>query len=79
MNSSICWDKTPCGLVKFNRRFEGTYFLHLQVQRAKKETTMKQAAGIWVTCSSETSIDFHRITRRYIPEDRTLQYELGST
>jgi hypothetical protein len=24
------------------------------------------------TCSSETSVDFHRTTRRYIPEDRTL-------
>jgi hypothetical protein len=24
------------------------------------------------TCLSETSVDFQRITRRYIPEDRTL-------
>jgi hypothetical protein len=24
------------------------------------------------TCSSETSVDFQRTTRRYIPEDRTL-------
>jgi hypothetical protein len=26
------------------------------------------------TCSSETSVDFQQTTRRYIPEDRTLQY-----
>jgi hypothetical protein len=26
-----------------------------------------------VTYSSETSVDFQRTTRRYIPEDRTLQ------
>jgi hypothetical protein len=26
------------------------------------------------TCSSETSVDFQRTTRRYVPEDRTLQY-----
>jgi hypothetical protein len=27
---------------------------------------------IEATCSSETSVEFHRTTRRYIPEDRTL-------
>jgi hypothetical protein len=27
------------------------------------------------TCSSETSVDFQRTTRRYIPEDRTLDKE----
>jgi hypothetical protein len=26
------------------------------------------------TCSSETSVDIQRTTRRYIPEDRTLHY-----
>jgi hypothetical protein len=26
------------------------------------------------TCSSETSVDFQRTARRYIPEDRTLQF-----
>jgi hypothetical protein len=31
-------------------------------------STLKMAA----TCSSETSVDFQRITWRYIPEDRTL-------
>jgi hypothetical protein len=28
------------------------------------------------TCSSETSVDFQRTTRRYIPEDRTLRNRL---
>jgi hypothetical protein len=28
----------------------------------------------WAICSSETSVDFQRYTRRYIPEDSTLQY-----
>jgi hypothetical protein len=28
------------------------------------------------TCSSETSVDFQRTTRRYIPEDRTLHNHL---
>jgi hypothetical protein len=29
-----------------------------------------------VTCSSETSVDFQRTTRRYIPEERTLHNQL---
>jgi hypothetical protein len=32
----------------------------------------KQSTG----CSSETSVDFQRTTRRYIPEDGTLQLSL---
>jgi hypothetical protein len=47
----------------------------------KEEISMKQAAsraafllGLFLdsedTCSSETSVDFQRTTRRYIPEDR---------
>jgi hypothetical protein len=28
------------------------------------------------TCSSETSVDFQRTIRRYIPEDRTLHHSL---
>jgi hypothetical protein len=32
-------------------------------------STLKMEA----TCSSETSADFRQTTRRYIPEDRTLQ------
>jgi hypothetical protein len=27
---------------------------------------------IELICSSETSVDFHRTTRRYIPDDRTI-------
>jgi hypothetical protein len=33
-------------------------------------STLKMKA----TCSSETSVDFQRITRRYIPDDRTIHY-----
>jgi hypothetical protein len=41
---------------------------------AEQETSVKQAASkaLLAACSSETSVDFHRTTRRYIPEDRTL-------
>jgi hypothetical protein len=30
MKSSIFWDITPCSPLRFNRRFGGTYRLHLQ-------------------------------------------------
>jgi hypothetical protein len=36
-------------------------------------STLKMEA----TCSSEKSVDFQRITRRYIPEDRTVQFSRG--
>jgi hypothetical protein len=37
VNCSIFWDITPCSLVKVNRRFGGTYRLHLQgrISRAR--------------------------------------------
>jgi hypothetical protein len=33
MKSIIFWDMTPCSLLSCNRRFEGTYRLHLQGRR----------------------------------------------
>jgi hypothetical protein len=33
MKSIIFWDVTPCSLLSFNRRFGGTYRLHLQGRR----------------------------------------------
>jgi hypothetical protein len=33
MKSIFFWDMTPCSLLSFNRRFGGTYHLHLQGRR----------------------------------------------
>jgi hypothetical protein len=33
MKSIIFWDMTPCSLLSYNRRFGGTYRLHLQERR----------------------------------------------
>jgi hypothetical protein len=41
MKSSIFWDITQCNQGEINRRFEGTYFLHLQ---GKKVNTSKRRA-----------------------------------
>jgi hypothetical protein len=60
-----------------NRRFGGTYRLHIQCLSHLLacwflaefiSSTLKMEA----ICSSETSVDTQRITRRYIPEDDTL-------
>jgi hypothetical protein len=41
--------------------------------RSKNRPSKKPAwSSMLTTCSSETSVDFQRTTRRYIPEDRTL-------
>jgi hypothetical protein len=36
MKSSIFWDITPCSPMNFNRRFGGTYRLHLQGRRISR-------------------------------------------
>jgi hypothetical protein len=83
--SSLFSDTTPCSPLKVNWRLGGTYSHHLQVRRiswARNQHESRWQAmlvccsaypstlKIKVTCSSETSVDFQRTTRRYIPEDR---------
>jgi hypothetical protein len=80
MKSPVFWNITPCSLLKVNRRFGGIYRLHRQVPRIKpsKKPAWNQVPGkastlnTEATCSSETSVDFQRTTRRYIQDDRTL-------
>jgi hypothetical protein len=67
--SSIFWDITHCSPLKVNRRFGGTYRLCLSpaftlVSCSTYCSTLKMEA----MCSSETSADFQRTTRHYIPE-----------
>jgi hypothetical protein len=46
MKSIIFWDMTPCSPLSVNRRFGGTYRLHLQGRRNKfsKKPASKQVA-----------------------------------
>jgi hypothetical protein len=78
MKSIIFWDMMPCSPLSYNRRFGGTYRLHLQGLLATCllagfaeliSLTLKMEA----ICSSETSVVTQRTTRRHIPEDDTLQ------
>jgi hypothetical protein len=85
MKSIIFWDMTPRSLLSFNRRFGGTYRLHLQGRRNRFSRTSKQAGGkhlaeiisatlkMEAKFSSETSVATQQTTPRHIPEDDTLR------
>jgi hypothetical protein len=70
---------TPCSPLRVNRRFGGTYRLHLfllpaftLVSCSAYSSTLKMEA----ISSPETSVDIRQTTRRYIPEDSTLQLKV---
>jgi hypothetical protein len=45
MKISIFWDITPCSPLKVNRRFGGTYRLHLQGPRISQARNQREAGG----------------------------------
>jgi hypothetical protein len=45
MKNTIFWDITPCSPLKVNRRFGGTYHLHLKVEYAENIPAWKQVAN----------------------------------
>jgi hypothetical protein len=76
---STSWDITPCSPLKVNPLFGGTCSLHFQgqiISQARSQICLIPASYwflAWIILrSSETSVDFQRTTRRYIPEDRVL-------
>jgi hypothetical protein len=69
MKSSVFSDITPCSPAKVQPMFRGNI------------SPLLLPASCWflaftpnmeATCSSETTVDFHRTIRGYIPEDETL-------
>jgi hypothetical protein len=78
MKSSILWYITSCSPLNVNQRFGGTCPLHLQGIRITCSTLVSHlpyssTLKTEVTRPPETSVDFQRTTRRYIPENRTLR------
>jgi hypothetical protein len=78
VESSIVWSIMVCSPVKVNRRFRGTYRLYFQGRSVRQACCLLHAgfclAYSWTLkmekiSSSETSVDFHRTTQSYIPED----------
>jgi hypothetical protein len=74
INVSIFLDMTPCTPLEVNKSFgiiwtlPAAYFHYASCSAYSSNLKMEE------TCSSETSVDFQRPTRRYIPEDKTLHY-----
>jgi hypothetical protein len=77
---SIYWDITPCRPLKVNRCFAETCWIHLQGRKTSWTRNLREAGSKQgslkkeATFPSETSIDFQRTTRCYIPEDTTLHF-----
>jgi hypothetical protein len=76
LKSTIFWDITPCSPFSVNRRFGGPYRRQRRGRKNKlsKKPGLKQVVSLKMEaiCSSETSVDTQRTTRRYIPENGDL-------
>jgi hypothetical protein len=83
LKTTILWDITPCIPLKVNPRFGGTSPSSSgSKNKPRKKPELCFHAGFLLAYSltlkmeaiysSETSVDFQRTTRRYIPEVNTL-------
>jgi hypothetical protein len=78
MKSTVFWDIAPYILLKVIRSFGETYLLQLGdriISRAFQQISCSDYTStpkLEAICSSETSVDFQRTTRRYIPKYSTL-------
>jgi hypothetical protein len=75
MKITIIWDITTYTPFKVNRNFGGIYHLYLQDRksRARYQRESGWQLNMEVIYSSETSVTFQLTTRRYIPQNSTLQ------
>jgi hypothetical protein len=69
MKSSIFWNIPPCNLSKCSRFFGLLGSKNKPSKKAVCESRWKAETNMEATCSSETSVDLQRTTRRYVPED----------
>jgi hypothetical protein len=76
MKITIFWDKTPCSLLKVNRRFGGTYRFHLRglriiLARNKRESMWQADLAGFLLGLFFDSED----RRRYFPPKRRLTFD----
>jgi hypothetical protein len=74
LKNAVLWDVAPCRSCKMNRRFGGTYRLHLQSRKIREPgaSVSRWLQTLQAIRSAETSVQFTRSTQRHIPEDGTL-------
>jgi hypothetical protein len=59
MKSTIVWDVTPCSPLKANRRFGGTYSLHLQGRRINRARNQRESMWQAELCWQLTTLLFY--------------------
>jgi hypothetical protein len=57
VKSIIFWDITPCSPLSVNRRFGGTYRLHLQGRRSSARNQQANRYQIRITLNNKTTKD----------------------
>jgi hypothetical protein len=68
MKSIIFWDVTPCSLLRYNRRFGGTYRLHLQGPRKfQQEPASKQISNVGCISTDYTASHSRRWYSSEVP------------
>jgi hypothetical protein len=76
MKSTIFWDITPCSPLSVNRRFAGTYRLHLHGQRNNFSKVWGSHRDgyehYYLLTPCSRVVNFYRTTQHHIPEYITL-------
>jgi hypothetical protein len=68
---SLLWDIAPCGPLKINRRFRGTYRLYLQDRRISR--TRYQHGSRWRSSLLKRRLTFSGLNGVMLPEDNSFQ------
>jgi hypothetical protein len=72
MDVTIFWDIVLC-FQYVNRRFGGTYNLHIQDRKSSQKETSVQQVARQILNSFPRNLVHIRTTRRFFPEDGNIQ------
>jgi hypothetical protein len=70
LKSIIFWDVTPCSLLRCNRRFGGTYRLHLWGRRKFQQEPASKQVALFITTTVKTSNPNAVLFGRWVPTFR---------